>query len=230
MYTGHYESNYCEASIRSTAVQTGSAWSRSTTLEETEVGQIRVLQITRPFFDPSKAVKPPPALSGWVEVSVSFLGFRGLAPFANPNLAPVWSELEQTTSVTDAFLQSPPASIPKHLRIPRPPTAPGATLKSPSIPPSVAPSARSLPSAASSTPAADASNAWFTLPRFGVGLPQFRARRAAASHHPVAKLRDPVSLRIYGFAVCASVPALLVYFVWWAPEGEKSDIAVVSTV
>jgi len=122
-----------------------------------------------------------------------------------------------------------PASIPKHLRIPRPPTAPAATLKPSSLPPSVAPSTLSSPSAFPSTPAvaAGASDVWFSLPRFRVGLPQFRARRAA-EHHPVAKLRDPLSLRIYDFVVRASIPALLVYFVWWAPGGEKSDIAVVS--
>ena len=122
-----------------------------------------------------------------------------------------------------------PVSIPKHLRIPRPPTAPGATLKPSSLPSSVTHPPPSSLSASPSTPAVDPSDAWFTLPRFRVGLPQFRARRAA-QHHPVAKLRDPVSLRIYDLAVRVSVPALLVYFIWWAPEGEKSDIAIVSNI
>jgi len=122
-----------------------------------------------------------------------------------------------------------PASIPKHLRIPRPPRSPAATLKPSSLLPSDAPCTPSSPTAFSSTPAVDAPDVWFSLPRFRVGLPQFRARRAA-EHHPVAKLRDPAPLRIYDFVVRASVPALLVYFVWWAPEGEQSDIAVVSTI
>jgi hypothetical protein len=122
-----------------------------------------------------------------------------------------------------------PASIPKHLRIPRPLKTPATTLKPSSHPPSALPSATSSPSVFSSTPAVEASDIWFSLPRFRVGLPQFRARRAA-EHHPVAKLRDPVSLRVYDFVVRASIPALLVYFVWWAPGGEQSDIAVVSTI
>lgn len=126
-----------------------------------------------------------------------------------------------------------PASIPKHLRIRRPPTpsTPAAALKPSSLPPSFAPSSPSSPSSSSafsSTPASDASDVWFSLPRFRVGLPQFRARRAA-EHHPVAKLRDPISLRVYDFIVRASIPALLVYFIWWAPGGEQSDIAVVSS-
>lgn len=122
-----------------------------------------------------------------------------------------------------------PASIPKHLRIPRPPKAPTATLKPSSLNPSVAPSTSSETSAFPSMSTSDASTSdvWFSLPRFRVGLPQFRARRAA-EHHPVAKLRDPISLRIYDFVVRASIPALLVYFIWWAPGGEQSDIAVVS--
>ena len=122
-----------------------------------------------------------------------------------------------------------PASIPKHLRIPRPPTTPAATLKPSSLTPSFAPSTLSTPTSFSSTPGSDAADIWFSLPRFRVGLPQFRARRAA-EHHPVAKLRDPISLRVYDFIVRASVPALLVYFVWWAPGGEQSDIAVVSGI
>ena len=126
-----------------------------------------------------------------------------------------------------------PASIPKHLRIRRPPTpsTPAATLKPSSLSSSVAsptPSSPSSPSTFLSTPALDASDVWFSLPRFRVGLPQFRARRAA-EHHPVAKLRDPISLRVYDFIVRASIPALLVYFVWWAPGGEQSDIAIVSS-
>jgi hypothetical protein len=75
--------------------------------------------------------------------------------------------------------------------------------------------------------------------------------RNAAAAHPHAKLRDPMSLRIYDLVAMGSIPgmsfrqfnahdvydmyadntchsALLIYFLFYAPGGDKSDALVVS--
>ncbi|PVF92830.1 hypothetical protein CPB86DRAFT_790781 [Serendipita vermifera] len=121
-----------------------------------------------------------------------------------------------------------PGSIPKHLKLPlQPPVAPQRTSDG-------RPPIRNAPSTndsnATDAPSAPQSSSWFTLPRFRAQESSWFSRqrrlRDIAKAHPHARLRDPKSVRIYDLIAKTSVPILVFYFLFYAPAGEHSDVAI----
>jgi hypothetical protein len=128
-----------------------------------------------------------------------------------------------------------PGQIPKYLKVPRiPPQAPRPSGTRPPIRGS-SPDEQNAVGNAQRKPwfGFHRSTGWFGVPK----------RRDIAREHPHARLKEPRNIRIYDLLVKGSVPGmtsiilhfpvltlrpvLLIYFIFYAEAGEKSDIAIV---